>query len=145
MTRPTSGAPSWCSVSRRMSMYQSASRPEESVTFPCTTASSTISSRRRSRSGRAGAAVMGKDPTDAAPQHPSRSALALRLEHLVDDVDGRVRRLHVAADHRRRLTGDGLGAGDGEVLARALDGHGVFVQGGLLAGELVGREPALDD
>src|SRR4051812_17348325 len=98
-----------------MSMYQSASRPEESVTFPCTTASSTISSSRRSRSGRAGAAVIARDPTE------SRSARRLRLEHLVDDVDGRVRRLHVAADHRGRLAGDRLVAGDGEVLPGALD------------------------
>src|SRR5690349_12771571 len=64
MTRPTSGAPSWCRVSRRMSMYQSASRPEDSVTFPCTTASSTMSSSRRSRSGRFAGAVIAPNPTE---------------------------------------------------------------------------------
>src|SRR3954452_13699777 len=47
-----------------MSMYQSASRPEDSVTFPCTTASSTMSSSRRSRSGRCAGAVMASDPTE---------------------------------------------------------------------------------
>src|SRR4051812_20140907 len=46
-----------------MSMYQSASRPEDSVTFPCTTASSTMSSSRRSRSGRA-APCQGPAPRD---------------------------------------------------------------------------------
>src|SRR3954447_27055049 len=122
-----------------MSMYQSASRPEESVTFPCTTASSTMSSSRRSRSGRAGAAVMtGTLLTPRRPARPGRSALGLRLEDLVDDVDGRVRRLHVAADHRRRGTRDGLVAGDREALAGALDRHRVVVQGRLLPGELIG-------
>src|SRR5215213_7232528 len=96
MTRPTSGAPSWWRVSRRMSMYQSASRPEESVTFPCTTASSTISSSSRSRSGRFAGAVTG--PTLDRPR--SRLSHAGGLEHLVDDVDGGVGGLHVAADHR---------------------------------------------
>src|SRR3954467_8394010 len=63
MTRPTSGAPSWCSVSRRMSMYQSASCPEDSVTRPWTTARSTMSSSSRSRSGRA-APSQGPAPRD---------------------------------------------------------------------------------
>src|SRR4051794_20905328 len=47
-----------------MSMYQSASRPEESVTFPCTTASSTISSSSRSRSGVVAAPCQGPAPRD---------------------------------------------------------------------------------
>src|SRR6476620_8547661 len=47
-----------------MSMYQSASRPEESVTFPCTTASSTMSSSSRSRSGVRAGAVMAAEPTE---------------------------------------------------------------------------------
>src|SRR3954451_23683818 len=47
-----------------MSMYQSASRPEDSVTLPCTTASSTISSSSRSRSGCDVATFQGPTPRD---------------------------------------------------------------------------------
>src|SRR5947209_4046247 len=47
-----------------MSMYQSASRPELSVTRPWTTASSTISSSNRSRSGEAPAPFQGPAPRD---------------------------------------------------------------------------------
>src|SRR4051795_4416151 len=156
MTRPTSGAPSWWRVSRRMSMYQSASRPEESVTFPCTTARSTISSSRRSRSGReapfqgpaprdegrGGTGSFSMRPTLLRPPlaGPTRSGCGLRHEHLVDDVDGGVGGLHVAADDRRRLPGDGLLAGDGEALPRPLDGHRVVVQRAVLTGQLVRPE-----
>src|SRR4051812_29650677 len=91
-----------------MSMYQSASRPEESVTFPCTTASSTISSSRRSRSGSVAGAVMAPNPRHDAGPPPERvgrrpcspPSHASGLEHLVDDVDGGIGGLHVAADDR---------------------------------------------
>src|SRR3712207_8903268 len=53
-----------------ISMYQSASCPEESVTFPCTTARSTISCSSRSRSGRVAGAVMDADPRHAAGPPP---------------------------------------------------------------------------
>ena len=53
---------------------------------------------------------------DRPPQPAGRRQVSpRRLEHLVDDVDGRVRRLHVAADHRgRRGRSSGLAAGDRE-------------------------------
>src|SRR3712207_6492301 len=147
MTRPTSGAPSWCSVSRRMSMYQSASRPDESVTFPCTTARSTISCRSRSRSGSVAGAVMaptldtpqGRRPTrsDDGPAQPLAGprSHAGGLEHLVDDVDGGVGGLHVAADHRGLHADDGAVHGEGEVLTGALDGDLVVVQQGVRPGD----------
>src|SRR3954454_12012264 len=115
-----------------MSVYQSASRPEKSVTSPRTTASSTMSSSSRSRSGwLAGAVIV---PT----------LLSGRGEHLVDQVEGRVGRGDVAADHR------GIGllqralAGDGEALPRPVDGHLVVVERGVRAGQLVRGEPPLD-
>ena len=46
----------------------------------------------------------------------SRPSALRRLEHLVDDVDGRVGGLHVAAHHRGRLAAQRLVAGDGEGL-----------------------------
>src|SRR4051794_21637052 len=98
-----------------MSMYQSASRPDESVTRPWTTASSVISSRRRSRSGCAGAVM-------AATLRAGRSPPGCGLEHLVDDVNGRVGGLHVAADDPGRCPGERLVARHREVLPGPLDG-----------------------
>src|SRR3954470_10327735 len=98
-----------------MSMYQSASRPEESVTFPCTTASSTMSSSSRSRSGReapcqgpaprdevwggTGSFSIGSDPTEGQDRGMStrRTRLlaaagplaAAALGGLATDPDGR--------------------------------------------------------
>src|SRR5918994_1184033 len=98
MTRPTSGAPSWCSVSRRMSMYQSASCPEDSVTRPWTTARSTTSSSNRSRSGRAA--------PSQGPAHP---------EHVVMDAESVSGHLlppgsvyAFLAEHRRELFPDAM-------------------------------------
>src|SRR5687768_12579858 len=105
-----------------MSMYQSASRPEESVTFPCTTARSTMSWSRRSRSGRAVGSMdstlekpRGRCPTRRSVSGPGAdgSGGGGGGQHLVDDVDGGVGRLHVAADHRGLHLGEGAVHGDG--------------------------------
>src|SRR4051812_19385397 len=99
-----------------MSMYQSASRPEESVTFPCTTASSTISSSSRSRSGNVAGAVM------------RARLLSGRGQDLVDQVDRRVRRLYVPADHRGIPRAQGPGTGHREGLPGPRDGDLVVVR-----------------
>src|SRR5688572_26877409 len=62
---------------------------------------------------------------------------ALGEEHLVDEVNGGVGGLHVAADH--------VGvAVDLEVLAAAADLEGAALEGLVAAGELVRGELALD-
>ena len=67
-----------------MSMYQSASRPEESVTFPCTTASSTMSFRSRLWSGSVAGAVMRSDPRHgrAAVRRESDDGPGSAVDHM---------------------------------------------------------------